>query len=294
MKAVVAPKAKETVPRVRQQPVRELQLRDLPRRRRQRRVVQDAEPQAPRAAQQPRGLQEADGRQADDDGVHGQAGEADDGAAAGRAGVQPGDQDRLRLHGMSHDGEGRELSLGAASLELAGERARLADPRAQGARRPHRPDRVESDGGRAPLPDRSRCARRSRARAAPATSPRRWGCRRRAPRSRPSTRAPARPSTRIAIVITASSSESCSFLFKLLCDPGDAVLVPEPSYPLYDYLAHLDGVVARPLPAGVRRQLAHRLRQRERGARGVPRARNAAPRGDRRQSEQPHRVVPRA
>ena len=45
------------------------------------------------------------------------------------------------------------------------------------------------------------------------------------------------------IVITASSSESCSFLFKLLCDPGDAVLVPEPSYPLYDYLAHLDGVV---------------------------------------------------
>ena len=45
------------------------------------------------------------------------------------------------------------------------------------------------------------------------------------------------------VVITASSSESCSFLFKLLCDPGDAVLVPEPSYPLYDYLAHLDGVV---------------------------------------------------
>jgi alanine-synthesizing transaminase len=45
------------------------------------------------------------------------------------------------------------------------------------------------------------------------------------------------------VVITASSSESCSFLFKLLCDPGDAVLVPEPSYPLYDYLARLDGVV---------------------------------------------------
>ena len=44
-------------------------------------------------------------------------------------------------------------------------------------------------------------------------------------------------------MLTASSSESCSFLFKLLCDPGDAVLVPEPSYPLYDYLVRLEGAV---------------------------------------------------
>ena len=44
------------------------------------------------------------------------------------------------------------------------------------------------------------------------------------------------------IVVTASSSESYALLFKLLCDPGDAVLVPEPSYPLFDYLAHLEGV----------------------------------------------------
>jgi aspartate/methionine/tyrosine aminotransferase len=44
------------------------------------------------------------------------------------------------------------------------------------------------------------------------------------------------------IVLTASSSESYGFLFKLLCDPGDAVLVPEPSYPLFDYLARLDAV----------------------------------------------------
>jgi aspartate/methionine/tyrosine aminotransferase len=48
------------------------------------------------------------------------------------------------------------------------------------------------------------------------------------------------------VAITASSSESCSFLFKLLCDPGDAVLIPEPSYPLYDYLVRLEGAV--PLP----------------------------------------------
>ena len=44
------------------------------------------------------------------------------------------------------------------------------------------------------------------------------------------------------IALTASSSESYSLLFKLLCDPGDAVLVPEPSYPLFEYLARLDGV----------------------------------------------------
>jgi alanine-synthesizing transaminase len=44
------------------------------------------------------------------------------------------------------------------------------------------------------------------------------------------------------IVLTASSSESYAFLFKLLCDPGDAVLVPEPSYPLFEYLARLEGV----------------------------------------------------
>src|SRR4029077_4338866 len=48
------------------------------------------------------------------------------------------------------------------------------------------------------------------------------------------------------IVLTASSSESYGFLFKLLCDPGDTVLVPTPSYPLFTHLASLEGVrVAR-------------------------------------------------
>src|SRR4051812_1506281 len=37
------------------------------------------------------------------------------------------------------------------------------------------------------------------------------------------------------IVLTASTSEAYSWLFKLLCDPGDAVLVPRPSYPLFDF-----------------------------------------------------------
>ena len=49
------------------------------------------------------------------------------------------------------------------------------------------------------------------------------------------------------IVLTASTSEAYSILFKLLCGPGgDAVLVPTPSYPLFDHLTALDGVRAVP------------------------------------------------
>jgi aspartate/methionine/tyrosine aminotransferase len=48
------------------------------------------------------------------------------------------------------------------------------------------------------------------------------------------------------IVLTASTSEAYSILFKLLCAPaGDAVLTPAPSYPLFDYLTALDGVEPR-------------------------------------------------
>jgi len=52
-----------------------------------------------------------------------------------------------------------------------------------------------------------------------------------------------RPVDPARVAITASSSESCAFLFKLLCDPGDAVLIPEPSYPLHDYLVRLEGAI---------------------------------------------------
>jgi aspartate/methionine/tyrosine aminotransferase len=47
------------------------------------------------------------------------------------------------------------------------------------------------------------------------------------------------------LMLTASSSESYAFLFKLLCDPGDNVLVPVPSYPLFEHLASLEGVALR-------------------------------------------------
>jgi aspartate/methionine/tyrosine aminotransferase len=48
------------------------------------------------------------------------------------------------------------------------------------------------------------------------------------------------------IVLTASTSEAYSILFKLLADAGDDILVPRPSYPLFDHLTRLDVVTTRP------------------------------------------------
>jgi aspartate/methionine/tyrosine aminotransferase len=48
------------------------------------------------------------------------------------------------------------------------------------------------------------------------------------------------------VVLTASTSEAYSWLFKLLCDAGDCVLVPRPSYPLFEHLTALEGVQAHP------------------------------------------------
>lgn len=47
------------------------------------------------------------------------------------------------------------------------------------------------------------------------------------------------------ILLTASTSEAYGFLFKLLCDAGDAVLIPAPSYPLFEHLAELEAVEPR-------------------------------------------------
>ena len=57
------------------------------------------------------------------------------------------------------------------------------------------------------------------------------------------------PASPERIVLTASTSEAYSVLFKLLCAPdGDAVMVPVPSYPLFDHLTALDGVRSIPYP----------------------------------------------
>ncbi len=49
-----------------------------------------------------------------------------------------------------------------------------------------------------------------------------------------------------SLVLTASTSEAYSLLFKLLADAGDEVLVPQPSYPLFDALTRLENVVSVP------------------------------------------------
>ena len=48
------------------------------------------------------------------------------------------------------------------------------------------------------------------------------------------------------ILLTTSTSEAYSFLFRLLCAPGDEVLVPRPGYPLFDFLAQIQDVRLRP------------------------------------------------
>lgn len=50
------------------------------------------------------------------------------------------------------------------------------------------------------------------------------------------------------VAITASTSEAYAVLFKLLCDPGDEILVPAPSYPLLGWLASFEGVRLAPYP----------------------------------------------
>jgi alanine-synthesizing transaminase len=73
------------------------------------------------------------------------------------------------------------------------------------------------------------------------------------------------------IVLTTSTSEAYSFLFRLLCDPGCELLVPQPSYPLFDFLAVLDDVRVRPAslvydqgwqiePEGLRRAITAQTR----------------------------------
>lgn len=50
------------------------------------------------------------------------------------------------------------------------------------------------------------------------------------------------------IVLTTSTSEAYSFLFRLLCDPGSEILIAQPGYPLFDFLAALDDVRLKAVP----------------------------------------------
>ncbi|MGH9530720.1 MAG: aminotransferase class I/II-fold pyridoxal phosphate-dependent enzyme, partial [Terriglobales bacterium] len=51
-----------------------------------------------------------------------------------------------------------------------------------------------------------------------------------------------------SIVLTTSTSEGYSYVFRLLCNPGDEILVPKPSYPLFEFLADLQDVKLVPYP----------------------------------------------
>src|SRR6202167_635875 len=50
------------------------------------------------------------------------------------------------------------------------------------------------------------------------------------------------------ILLTTSTSEAYSYVFRLLCNAGDEILVPKPSYPLFDFLAELSDVKLVPYP----------------------------------------------
>lgn len=73
------------------------------------------------------------------------------------------------------------------------------------------------------------------------------------------------------IFLTTSTSEAYSYVFRLLCDSGDEVLIAQPSYPLFDFLATLDDVQLVPFsmvydhgwqidPEAIRRQITPRTR----------------------------------
>src|SRR5467141_229693 len=50
------------------------------------------------------------------------------------------------------------------------------------------------------------------------------------------------------LILTTSTSEGYSYVFRLLCNPGDEILVPKPSYPLFEFLADLEDVRLVPYP----------------------------------------------
>ena len=118
-----------------------------------------------------------------------------------------------------------------------------AEPSRRAARGPARrgsaaprPHRVEPDTRRLHYPDDLlRAARGRRARASTSRSRSAGASAREAAAADFARRGYPVPAERV--FLTASTSEAYAFLFKLLADPGDEVLVPRPGYPLFEFLA---------------------------------------------------------
>ena len=73
------------------------------------------------------------------------------------------------------------------------------------------------------------------------------------------------------LILTTGTSEAYSFLFRLLCEPGDEIVVGRPSYPLFEFLAAIEDVTLRPFrlvydhgwqidPAALRQAVTSRTR----------------------------------
>ena len=71
------------------------------------------------------------------------------------------------------------------------------------------------------------------------------------------------------IILTASTSEAYSVLFKTFCDPGDVILTPMPGYPLLDTLAQLEHLECAPYFLKIRRENARKIATDERRTKNV-------------------------
>ena len=88
-----------------------------------------------------------------------------------------------------------------------------------------------------------------------------------------------------SIILTTSTSEAYSYVFRLLCNPQDEILVPKPSYPLFDFLADLQDVTLSSLFPGIRARLDGRFSIHH------PRSVSADARHSARSSEQSNRFL---
>ena len=119
----------------------------------------------------------------------------------------------------------------------------LAEKRRAGAPHP-RPHGVQSHPRRAGLSARDR-RRLSTIRGCSPTIRRRAGRSKRGRRWRDYYAARGHAVDPDRILLTASTSEAYAYLFKLLANPGDHILVPRPSYPLFEFLANMESVDVR-------------------------------------------------